>query len=399
MARSLYQTLERARRAAYAVSCHEMAVVVIPTRNRADLAMNAIQSVLREPVNNLHLIVSDNSTIDDARSALATFCRQLSDPRLLYLAPLEPLLMAKHWDWAMSQALQRYDASHFIYLTDRSLFKPGELVNIIRLARQHPEKVICYDWVTIFDHLRPILVERQPQTGRLVEVSAERLLLLSSKSIFPRCLPRMMNCSVPRSVIEQIRGRFGNVFASVSPDYNFCYRCLDLVDSVIYYDSAAYVSYAIPRSNAGYAVGISTQASKDFLATLELGGRRRNYATPVPAFETGINYIAHEYCLLQRESAKDKFPKLRGAHYLVRNVQGIFILLANKLPLSVRGVLISLRTRMRKILKLQWPTIAQDETSPGFESIGDAINYAVNVPPNEAELVPHLDLLQGDYRR
>ena len=155
--------------------------------------------------------------------------------------------MSAHWDWAMSQALQRYDAGHFIYLTDRSLFKPGELLNITRLARRHSEKVISYDWVTIFDHLWPILVEQQPQTGRLVEVSAARLLFLSSRSIFPRCLPRMMNCSVPRSLIEQIRERFGNAFASVSPDYNFCYRCLELVDSVLYYDQAAYVSYAIPR--------------------------------------------------------------------------------------------------------------------------------------------------------
>src|SRR5688572_5003201 len=164
-------------------------VVVIPTRNRADLAQNAIRSVLDQSVDNLHLIVSDNSTTEHS-GVLASFCEALSDPRLIYIAPPLALSMSRHWDWAMSQALQLYDSSHFIYLTDRSLFKPGELLNIVRLSRQHPDKVISYDWVTIFDHLWPILVEQQPQTGRLVEVSAARLLFLSSRSIFPRCLPR-----------------------------------------------------------------------------------------------------------------------------------------------------------------------------------------------------------------
>src|SRR2546422_2354060 len=101
-------------------------VVVIPTRNRPDLAMNAIRSVLQEPLVDVHVIVSDNSTTEADRSALAGFCARLSNARLLCIAPPRALPATEHWDWAMHQALQRYDAGHFIYLTDRSVFKPGE---------------------------------------------------------------------------------------------------------------------------------------------------------------------------------------------------------------------------------------------------------------------------------
>lgn len=370
-------------------------VVVIPTRNRADLAMNALRSVLEQPVDDLHLIVSDNSTIKGDRSALEAFCQQISDPRLLYIEPPTPLSMTEHWDWAMREALHRFDASHFLYLTDRSVFKPGVLRDIVKFANQYPDKVISYDWVTIFDHLSPIIVERQPQTGQLVEVPASRLLFSSSRAIFPRCLPRMMNCCAPRSIIEKVQKRFGSVFASTAPDYNFCYRCLEIVDDILYYDCAAYVSYALTKSNGAGAIGLKTEGAVDFASNLNLGGRRRNYATPLPALETEINWIMHEYCVVQGETASGKFPKVHLAHYAIRNIESLLTVLAYKLPLSVLGVLVSLRTRMRKILRLQWPMIADYERSPEFESVADAIHYATSVPFNNEMTARHLDLLNG----
>lgn len=369
-------------------------VVVIPTRNRADLAINAIQSVLQQPVDNVYVIVSDNSSKDEDRKALMAFCGELSDPRLLYIAPPRSLPMSEHWDWAMSQALQHRDAGHFVFLTDRSIFKPGELLKITLLARRYPDRVISYDWVTIFDQWSPIIVERQSHTGQVVEVSASRLLFLSSKSIFPRCLPRMMNSCIPRSVIERIQERFGSVFASTSPDFNFAYRCLEIVDDILYYDLAAFVSYAIHRSNGVIQIGLETDANIDFMATLDLSGRPLNYAAPVPAFETFTNYVIHEYCCVQRETGSHKFPRVCLIRYLFGNVVGLLGILAFKLPVSVLRILASLRTRVRKIFQLRWPTIARYETSPGFGSVQDAIDYAISFPPNGDESVRHLELLR-----
>lgn len=375
-------------------------LMVIPTRNRADLAATAIRSVLDQSVDDLHLIVSDNSTTEHDREALAAFCEELSDSRLLYIAPLRALSMTEHWEWAMSQALERYDdATHFTYLTDRSLFKPGELLNISKLAREHPQEIISYSWVTIFDHLKPIIVEQQPQTARLVEVSAERVLALSARSIFPRCLPRMMNCFVPRSLIDRIQERFGSVFASVSPDYNFCYRCLEVIDSFLYYDQAAFVSYAIPRANgAGSAVGIATDAVKDFRTTQQLGGRRRTYAAPVPVFDTLNNWILHEYCLVQQESVTGRFPKVSLAGYWIGIAGALGNLLAYRLPEPFLMSLALMRVRMRKIRSLKWPTLTKHETLHAFQSVDDAIEYASSMPSNHNVEATHLDLLQGSPR-
>lgn len=120
-------------------------VVVIPTRNRADLAINAIRSVLDQGIDGGWLIVSDNSTAESEKTALADFCRELSNPRLRYVAPPAPLAMTEHWNWAMQHALQLPEVDRFIYLTDRSMFKPGELAAIIRIAELNPDKVVSYE--------------------------------------------------------------------------------------------------------------------------------------------------------------------------------------------------------------------------------------------------------------
>ena len=97
-------------------------LIVIPTRNRANFAINAINSVLEQENCNLEVIVSDNSTDEADILKLSSYCHQLDDKRLRYICPPKPLTMAQHWDWAMRQALQISSANHIAFLTDRTLF-------------------------------------------------------------------------------------------------------------------------------------------------------------------------------------------------------------------------------------------------------------------------------------
>ena len=385
-------------------------VVIIPTRNRADLAISAIRSVINETVDNVRVLISDNSTVSDERVALAEFCRQLADPRLLYVAPEKSFSMTEHWNWAILQALQFPQSERFIYLTDRSMFKPGALASIIEVSRRNPDRIVSYDWITILDHLDPIRVETTQQTGRVIEIPAVRLLRLSSESVFPNCLPRMMNSCVPRAIIDSIKSRYGNVFASFAPDYNFCYRCLEVVDSIIYYDLAAFVSYALPRSNGVYLIGISTAATRDCLTNLAPDVVTTTF-TPVPAFETAVNYVLNEYCQVQQETGSSKFLEIDRVKYLARNASNISAMLDAPRKREMEAVLkatgyrpfpskwledlrgrLSLRTRIRRALQGQGPTLGA--TSGPFESVAEAIDYAVNLPLRTDPDPYHLRLLR-----
>jgi glycosyltransferase involved in cell wall biosynthesis len=296
-------------------------VVVIPTRNRAAIAMNAIRSVLDQQVENVHVLVSDNSTSEADREVLASFCSKQPHNRLRYLRSPQSLAMAAHWDWAIQNALNCYpEASHFIYLTDRMMFRTGALSEITRLAALHPDKLISYNHDRIIDNVSPIRVEECPVSEKLLEIDTLHLSRLLSQSVFHPALPRMLNCIVPRPVLSRIYNRFTTVFSSVSPDLNFCCRCLEVEKSILFYDQSPIFHYALSRSNgASVSRGEMTPDYADFTANLPFANSIPNFATPIPQLATAVNYAFHEYCLFKQQTNSEKFFDLDMQKYLQAN--------------------------------------------------------------------------------
>jgi hypothetical protein len=293
---------------------YQSLLVVIPTRNRAQLAIGAIQSVLSQEVDNVRVLVSDNSTIAEEATSLSRYCEQLKDERLRYLATPADLPMSPHWDWAMKQALQ-FDATHLTVLTDRMVFRPGELRPMIEHVKRHPANVLSYKHDKVIDYQRPVKIALQPWTGKLFELRAERLLALTAQCLMHECLPRMLNCVVPRSLFERIETRFGAIFGSVAPDFNFCYKALALEEVIIFFDKAILIHRALDRSNGEtLASGFRVRDHADFLNSIRF--EQVNFVTPVPEIRTRFNFIANEYCLIRKESGSPRFPELSRDNYL-----------------------------------------------------------------------------------
>jgi glycosyltransferase involved in cell wall biosynthesis len=300
------------------------AVVVVPTRNRARIAMNAIRSVLDHPVGDIEVLVSDNSTSEEDREELASFCSTLADSRLRYLRPPASLAMPAHWDWAIEQALSFSSVSHFCYLTDRMMFKTGALQEVLNIAALYPERVISYNHDRIVDDAKPIRIEQYAGTEKLLEIQTLRLSYLFSQAIFHHALPRMLNCIVPRRVLERIRSRFGNVFSSIAPDFNFCCRCLELENSILFYDKSPIFHYALNRSNgASTTRGELTSDSADFIANLPVDNSFRNYATPIPQLITAVNAAFNEYLIFRQQTKSSRFFEVDRQKYLEANAAEI----------------------------------------------------------------------------
>ena len=289
--------------------------VVIPTRNRANLAQAAIKSVLDQGLSQVTILVSDNSTDDAGARALQAHCEAL-DPRLVrYIRPAQPMPMSAHWDWVIHRALEQTVASHVLYLTDRMIFKAGALGALIERARRFPDKVISYNVDRIDDFDQPVFLDQKPWSGKLLEIPADHLLYLTSRAVHPACLPGMLNCIVPRPLFDEIDRRFGSIFASISPDFCFAYRSLDVVSSILYYDRSLLIQSSIDRSNGlSYARGIASADSADFRR--QLSGVQMNYAAPVPEFQTITNAVLHEYCVVKQESGSPKFREIDRFSYL-----------------------------------------------------------------------------------
>jgi putative cell wall-binding protein len=81
-------------------------VIVVPTRNRADLAVLAVRSAVQQegPVT---VVVSDNSTDPEQSRSLEAECAALAASTgrpLHYLQPGQDLPMPEHWEWARLRA-------------------------------------------------------------------------------------------------------------------------------------------------------------------------------------------------------------------------------------------------------------------------------------------------------
>ena len=402
---------------------YEGMVVVVPTRNRAQLAMNAVRSVLEQAVEDVSVMISDNSTVESEREELARFCAELSESRVRYVRPPEPLAMPAHWDWAIEQALASYSANHFIYLTDRMMLRNGALKEMVDIAALYPLQVISYNLDRICDDTMPIRIEQYPATEKLVEVETLRLSRLFAQGVFHPGLPRMLNCIVPRAVFDRLRERFGNVFTSIAPDYNFCVRCLDVEDSILFFDKSLLFHYALNRSLGASATrGEMTSDNADFTANLPVDNAIRNYATPIPSLITAVNAAFNEYLIHKQQTNSPRLFDVELQSYLAANALEVkevrvpelraemMALLAahgyEKSALSSVKSVSPLRSKLRRARKGAWLFLARrlGINPPGdlefeFWKLSDAIDYARNISRgNQKPWTIQVEILEGRER-
>jgi len=290
--------------------------VIIPTRNRAELAMRAVQSVLGQIGNSAtRIVLSDNSTEPAQSSMLEKFASDINNKHFALIRPDKSLAMTAHWSWAFDQVMRESGTSHLTILTDRMLFRPGALHSILEIVEKYPSQVISYTYDRIDDFATPVVYRPLPRSGHLLRIDSAHLLQMSARMDFPSCLPRMLNSVAPRATLERMRERFGSVFSSVAPDFCYCYRCLELEESIVYYDRSILLNHAQDRSNGAAASrGVSSKDNRDFL--LNVAKNELNAYTPIPKIITVGNAVVNEYTFVAKESGSPKFPPIAKEYYL-----------------------------------------------------------------------------------
>jgi hypothetical protein len=288
--------------------------VGIPTRNRAELAIAAVESVLRSDAPGVTAIVSDNSTDAAERERLRAFCAERD---VHYLTPPEPLTMAPHWEWLRRAIEERIAPTHMTYLTDRMVFLDGALRELTSIVASDPGHVVSYQHDRVEDAEAPVQLVQAQWTGKLLELDAGKLIELSSRGEYGDYLPRMLNSIAPLDAMAAIERRFGHVFAPVSPDYGFAYRCLAMSDAIVLYDRACLIHYGMAQSaGVTFLRGKPNEHAAAFARSLS--GPRFG-ATPEPRFDTVANAIFQEYCAVREEAGGDRFPPLERRGYLTAN--------------------------------------------------------------------------------
>jgi hypothetical protein len=291
-------------------------VVVIPTRNRSDLAIRAANSAFSSADrDDVSVLISDNSTEPAHSAALDSFIASMRAKDLYLVRPCMPLSMTAHWEFAINKALLKSEFSHFVFLTDRMIFKRESLGVLVAIAKQYPLEILSYSNDQIDDFPPNIRFFPALRSGRLFRIDSSSLIAQSAKMSFNTCLPRMLNCVAPREHLVLLNERYNSVFSSTSPDFCFCYRTLASTEAILYLDESLMVSYALDRSNgASVARGLPSKDSVDF--RMQLTATELNGYAPLPEIITVGNAVIHEYFFVKNESANPKFLPIARGPYL-----------------------------------------------------------------------------------
>ena len=296
-------------------------LVVIPTRNRASFAINAVRSVIDQ--SDCRVMISDNSTEPAEQQQLASYVEQNCADRVQYIRPPRSLPMTPHWDWAMANALAQGDVTHITYLTDRMMFLKGAVTELLDLLVSYGDKPLSFGNDSVKDDKEPVVLCQRGQSGRFYEIRSSHLLKqFADVNIVYPALPRLMNCAVPVELVRSLHSKYGNYFTSVSPDFNFAFRILGETEAVYFYDRSLMVDYGVYRSNGNnFPYGIVNKDSIDFGANLEV--KAVTFPTPVDTLAIVPNCILHEYVEVANDN-NGKFPAIDQSKYLTFLVNSVY---------------------------------------------------------------------------
>jgi hypothetical protein len=299
--------------------------IVVPTRNRPDLAVTAVDHLLAGHHVDRTVVVSDNSSSDEARAQLRERCEARADDRLVYVRPPVELDMASHWDWALGHALDRTEPTHLSIHYDRKAMKPGGLDHLAEACRAHPDSLVTYPVDFTFPAATDFGIVRYPGTGRAYEIATRQVVSGTAAGQLDelgQAWPLLSNCIVPRAVIEDVRAAYGTICASVTPDASFAYRFCARHDRFVHLDRPVAVMYAFALSNGqAYFRQDSSGPFGDFLALW--GERPWLDAAPIPGVSLGLNVIFHEYNLVRRATGGDGLPPLDMTAYVRALARGL----------------------------------------------------------------------------
>lgn len=381
---------------------------LIPTRNRADLALAAARSLLDQDCP-IEIFLSDNSSSPEL--ALRDFCND--EKGVHYLRPSRELSMPEHWDWGLSEVMRRSGATHITLHYDRKISKPREWGSVLVAAARWPDQLLSFssDFVTIDPPPRRLW---QPAwTGKLYSVTTARMAALIAASRIHdagQALPILSNCLVPRAVLLKIAERFGDICNSNSGDAPFVCRFLALYDRYLYYDRPIGVGYA-PHRSAG--MGYLRGGGGDFDDYLKTWGDRKWLdRAPIPGVNLGHNMLFHEYEIV-REQTGDRLPPIDLEAYLrglgdalqfktdgaerehLKRVLESHGWRGNDVVVAPRTMRLALRKFVRNVL-VRLRLAPKQMTGFSFPDDAAALRFALEHPLPPSNQRGHLDPIQAE---
>jgi glycosyltransferase involved in cell wall biosynthesis len=274
--------------------------VVIPTRNRAHLLRNALQSVREQTFDDYELVVSDNCSHDDTAEVI----REVAGNRARYVRPTETLSMPDHWEFALDHARGRF----VTYLCDDDAYAPSALARTHQLLEESQSLlVVLYsgnyyapNWQD--PSLRNVAVFFPQYTGAVREHKSSE----SIRHLYNSCrgvseTPRMLNSFYHRETLLRVRAAEGRLFL-LCPDYSFAVIAPTEVPTWLFVDEPLHLTGLFPEGIGASQVHNRGEPARQFEREFKEKKLLQRVPMQLPLVS---NYITETLLL-----AKERVPKL-----------------------------------------------------------------------------------------
>ncbi|MCA1440309.1 glycosyltransferase family 2 protein [Ensifer sp. IC4062] len=299
--------------------------VVIPSRNRADLALSALQSVLEQDFRDFEVIVSDNSDEDESKALFEALRPFSADRRFRYIKPQRPLPMTAHWECAVSHATGEYVG----ILTDRMILRLYTLSTVDAVIARDGAKLVAYERTNLIETGTSFAVPRSRATPLVTNRKTAPIIEAFSRSDFsPMDTPRFLNSFVSAAFLDQLRSEYGSVFTGVAPDYGFLMRVLDQVDEFPFIETPLLIKHSEDRSNGKSFTHYNLdKASNDFIAFSRSEQGEFLKFSPVPDDLVMItNVMMREYEIGRHNQRRSRFPDYEKQAFYEESMRHLMVL-------------------------------------------------------------------------
>ena len=246
--------------------------IVIPTKDRQNIIIETVLSVLNQNYNKDDLIISDNSIDRNLTIEKLNSIKYFSLGRnFKYVYPPQAMGMAEHWQFASEFANGKY----IIILTDRFAMRPSALKTIFSNIDKSGLKEQIIVWPVKSNYNSITQLETTPEfDGRVRHISSKDLLKKlcdcsgwADGQTYFNNLPRALNCMFSSEIAEKIRNKHGKLFFPLSPDYTFAFLAMAYTDGISYIDKPLYISHGNESNGLRAMLSESRQFDSSIIQT------------------------------------------------------------------------------------------------------------------------------------
>lgn len=304
--------------------------ILIPSRNRLELLLRALQSIEKVKLADVYLnvVVSDNSD--------TPYQEIVSTLPLRIIRPPSRLPMPQHWDWMLNQV----ESDYFCVLTDRSLIFPENFAQAFMAFQSANADLISYSFAGYSDHYSPYFVGGLGYSNKSYLLTSNSIMEDARKSHYWAAFPRALNCIFSSRVVSALREKYGCVFGGCSPDINFAFKYLSVFEDFIYLDKPVFLSIGINHSNGrAFLKGQNTELSTWALRESPWQISKIESLPSIADVPSAINYISHEmadvcglagfsferfYDQIEKERMTDKILSKKQLHSFAKKISRPF---------------------------------------------------------------------------